>query len=73
MRPSNYDLQAQAAGRSFAAQDLDAIAARFALRRDETYLYLELLHEPLRLSRADQPQLQNSIRPCDLTYQNLQK
>ena len=32
---------------------LDAIAARFALRRDETYLYLELLHEPLRLSRAD--------------------
>ena len=53
MRPSNYDLQAQAAGHSFAAQDLDAIAARFALRRDETYLYLELLHEPLRLSRAD--------------------
>ena len=53
MRPSNYDLQAQAAGRSFAAQDLDAIAARFALRRDETYLYLELLYEPLRLSRAD--------------------
>ena len=49
MRPSNYDLQAQAAGRSFAAQDLDAIAARFALRCDETYLYLELLHEPLRL------------------------
>ena len=43
-----------AAGHSFAAQDLDAaIAARFALRRDETYLYLELLHEPLRLSRAD--------------------
>ena len=38
MRPSNYDLQAQAAGRSFAAQDLDAIAARFALRCDETYL-----------------------------------
>lgn len=36
MRPSNYDLQAQAAGHSFAAQDLDAIAARFALRRDET-------------------------------------
>ena len=53
MRPSNYDLQAQAAGHSFAAQDLNAIAARFALRRDETYLYLELLHEPLRLSRAD--------------------
>ena len=53
MRPSNYDLQAQAAGHSFAAQDLDAIAARFALRCDETYLYLELLHEPLRLSRAD--------------------
>lgn len=53
MRPSNYDLQAQAAGRSFAAQDLDAIAARFALRRDETYLYLELLHEPLRLFRTD--------------------
>ena len=53
MRPSNYDLQAQAAGHSFAAQDLDAIAARFALRRDETYLYLELLHEPLRLSRTD--------------------
>ena len=53
MRPSNYDLQAQAAGRSFAAQDLDAIAARFALRCDETYLYLELLHEPLRLSRTD--------------------
>ena len=26
MRPSNYDLQAQAAGHSFAAQDLDAIA-----------------------------------------------
>ena len=41
MRPSNYDLQAQAAGH------------RFALRRDETYLYLELLHEPLRLSRTD--------------------
>ena len=53
MRPSNYDLQAQAAGHSFAAQDLNAIAARFALRCDETYLYLELLHEPLRLSRAD--------------------
>ena len=53
MRPSNYDLQAQAAGHSFAAQDLDAIAARFALRCDETYLYLELLHEPLRLSRTD--------------------
>ena len=53
MRPSNYDLQAQAAGHSFAAQDLDAIAARFALRCDETYLYLELLYEPLRLSRAD--------------------
>ena len=53
MRPSNYDLQAQAAGHSFAAQDLNAIAARFALRCDETYLYLELLYEPLRLSRAD--------------------
>ena len=39
MRPSNYDLQAQAAGHSFAAQDLDAIAARFALRRDETSIW----------------------------------
>ena len=52
MRPSNYDLQAQAAGHSFAAQDLDAIAARFALRRDETYLYLELLHETAQRASA---------------------
>ena len=55
MRPSNYDLRAQAAGHSFAAQDLDAIAARFALRRDETYLYLGLLQSrcafPARTAR----------------------
>lgn len=46
---NNYDLQMQAAARSFLTYDAREIAQRFALNMDETALYLSVLHTPHRV------------------------
>ena len=46
---NNYDLQMQAAARSFLTYDAREIAQRFALNMDETALYLFVLHTPHRV------------------------
>lgn len=46
---NNYDLQMQAAVRSFLTYDAREIAQRFALNMDETALYLSVLHTPHRV------------------------
>lgn len=51
MMRNNYDLQMQAAARSFLAYDPEEIARRFSLRIDEAALYLSLLHTQHRVRR----------------------
>ncbi len=46
---NNYDLQMQAAARSFLTYDARETAQRFALNMDETALYLSVLHTPHRV------------------------
>lgn len=53
MRVSNYDLQMQAAGRSFLACSTEEIAARFGLQRDAQWLYVSFLSAPHRISLTE--------------------
>lgn len=48
---NNYDLQMQAAARSFLGYDVEEIARRFSLRLNEAALYLSVLSAPYRIRR----------------------
>ena len=52
-RKNNYEIQAGQARKLFCAHDLDAVARAHGLRTDGDYLYLHLLSEDYRVSRAD--------------------
>ena len=52
-RKNNYEIQAGQARKLFCAHDLDAVARAHGLRTDGDFLYLRLLSEDYRVSRAD--------------------
>ena len=52
-RKNNYEIQAGQARKLFCAHDLDAVACAHGLRTDGDFLYLRLLSEDYRVSRAD--------------------
>lgn len=52
-RKNNYEIQAGQARKLFCAHDLDAVARAHGLRTDGGFLYLRLLSEDYRVSRAD--------------------
>ena len=52
-RKNNYEIQAGQARKLFCAHDLDAVARAHGLRTDVDFLYLRLLSEDYRVSRAD--------------------
>ena len=52
-RKNNYAIQAGQARKLFCAHDLDEVVRAHRLRTDETFLYLRLLGEDYRVSRAD--------------------
>ena len=51
-RRNNYEIQAAQARALFCARDLCEVVRRHDLRADAAYLYLTLLSEPYRVSRA---------------------
>ena len=52
-RKNNYAIQAGQARKLFCAHDLDEVVRAHRLRADETFLYLRLLGEDYRVTRAD--------------------
>lgn len=50
-RESNYEIQARQAKKRFLTWDMEALAEKFHLQRDETYLYLRFACCPYRISR----------------------
>ena len=52
MMRDNYELQRQAAARTFLTYDIEKIAQTFGLALDETALYFPMLNTPHRLLRG---------------------
>lgn len=51
-RENNYQIQASQAKQRFLSYDQDELIRKFRLDRDDTYLYVNLLCKPYRISRA---------------------
>lgn len=64
---SNYDLQVDIARGIFLEYDLDQLIRKFRLRTEESWIYLDYLNTPCRISRIDgriEEYLQNQWKEC---------
>ena len=63
---SNYDLQVDIGKKLFMEYDQEMLIRRFHLISDETWIYLDYLHTPYRISRKT-GQIQEKLAGADFT------